>query len=430
MVAQDTELERCCALEGTNVVFGVGATREVGAAMRRFGARRVLLVTDAQVARLTPVEVALDALRAAGVETEVYDRVRVEPTDTAWRDTIACASAGGYDGFVAIGGGSSIDTAKAANLYASWPAELMDYVNAPLGAARPVPGPLKPLVAIPTTAGTGSEATGIAVCDFEELRVKTGISQPALRPTLALVDPDNTRSVPPNVAACAAFDILCNAIESLTAVPFDARPAAPTLGVRPIYQGSNPFADVWAERALTLTARNIVRIVEGDDDPTARAELSFAAAAAGFGFGNAGVHLPHAMSYPVSGMVRDFRPAGYAVEHPLVPHGMSVILNAPAVFRWTAQANPARHLQAARLLGVDTRQAAPDDAGELLANAIVDLMRRTDMPNGLAAVGFSAADADALAAGAFAQRRLTQLAPRTVSQADLRELFLGALRYW
>jgi hydroxyacid-oxoacid transhydrogenase len=430
MVAQESELETRCALEGTNVVFGAGATREVGAAMRRLGARRVLVVTDAQVARLQPVEVALDALRAAGVEAEVYDRARIEPTDSSWRDAIACASEGGYDGFVAVGGGSSIDTAKAANLYASWPAELLDYVNAPLGAARPVPGPLKPLVAIPTTAGTGSEATGIAVCDFEELRVKTGISQPALRPALALVDPDNTRSVPPSVAACAAFDILCNAIESLTAVPFDARPVSPTLGVRPIYQGANPFADVWAERALTLTARNIVRIVEGDDDPTARAELSFAAAAAGFGFGNAGVHLPHAMSYPVSGMVRNFRPAGYAVEHALVPHGMSVILNAPAVFRWTAAANPERHLLAARMLGVDTRGADLDDAGELLASAIEDLMRRTHMPNGLAAVGFSADDTDALAAGAFAQRRLTQLAPRSVSEKDLRELFLGAMRYW
>jgi hydroxyacid-oxoacid transhydrogenase len=430
MLAHDAELETCCALEGTNVVFGPGATREVGAAMRRLGARRVLLVTDAQVAQLEPVAVALEALRVAGVETEVYDRVRIEPTDSSWRDAIACAVGGGYDGFVAVGGGSSIDTAKAANLFASWPAELLDYVNAPLGAARPVPGPLKPLVAIPTTAGTGSEATGIAVCDFEELRVKTGISQPPLRPALALVDPDNTLSVPPSVAACAAFDILCNAIESLTAVPFDTRPAPERVGVRPIYQGANPFADVWAERALTLTARNIVRVVEGDDDPAARAELSFAAAAAGFGFGNAGVHLPHAMSYPVSGMVRDFRPDGYALAHPLVPHGMSVILNAPAVFRWTAAANPERHLLAARLLGVDTRDAGPADAGELLAGAIVDLMRRTGMPNGLAAVGFSADDAEALAAGAFAQRRLTQLAPRAVSEVDLRELFLGAMRYW
>ena len=430
MSTNTTARETCCALDGTNVVFGPGATREVGEALRRLGARRVLLVTDATLSRLTPVEVALTALRSAGVEVDVYDRVRVEPTDASWRDAIDCAAAGGYEGFVAVGGGSSIDTAKAANLFSSWPAPLLDYVNAPLGAARPAPGPLKPLVAIPTTAGTGSESTGIAVCDFEELRLKTGISQPALRPALALVDPDNTLGAPPQVAACAAFDILCNAIESLTALPYCERIPPGTGVARPLYQGANPFADVWAEKALTLTARNVVRAAEGDDDAQVRADLSFAAAAAGFGFGNAGVHLAHAMSYPVAGMVRDFRCADYAVEHALVPHGMSVILNAPAVFRWTAAANPDRHLLAARLLGVDTRQVAPDEAGDALAEALLDLMRRAGMPNGLSAVGYAPADLDQLAAGAAAQRRLTQLAPRSVSEADLRGLFEAALTYW
>lgn len=422
--------ESIFTMDTSSIVYGPGATREVGAHMQRLGARRVMVVTDPVVARLEPVRVAMDSLRAEGIEAVLFDRVRVEPTDASFREAIAFAVEGGFDGYVAVGGGSSMDTAKVANLYATWPADLLAYVNAPIGRAEPVPGPLKPLIAIPTTAGTGSETTGVAIFDLVELRAKTGIAHRALRPSMGILDPHNTRSMPPMVAACAGFDVLSHAIESLTALPYSERPAPEKPHLRPAYQGANPISDIWAARAIELMSRAIVRAVEHPDDDEARGEMLLAAAYAGIGFGNAGVHLPHGMSYPVSGMVRDYRPEGYAVDHAIIPHGMSVILNAPSVFRWTAETNPERHLLAARLMGADVSDATPEEAGEVLAGAIIALMRRTGMPSGLAEVGFGPDDVPALVEGTLPQHRVTKLAPRPADADDLRALFLGAMRYW
>lgn len=422
--------ETIFTMDTSSIVYGPGATREIGAHMERLGARRVMVVTDPVMAQLEPVEVTRVALKAAGVDAVLFDRVRVEPTDASFQEAIAFAVEGGFDGYVAVGGGSSMDTAKAANLYATWPADFLAYVNAPIGRAESVPGPLKPLIAIPTTAGTGSETTGVAIFDLVERHVKTGIAHRALRPDMGILDPDNTRSMPRMVAVCAGFDVLSHAIESLTALPYSERPAPERPNLRPAYQGANPISDIWAAKALEMMSGAIVGAVEQPDNDEARGVMLLAAAYAGIGFGNAGVHLPHGMSYPVSGMVRDYRPAGYAVDHPIVPHGMSVILNAPSVFRWTAEANPARHLLAARLMGADVSDAAPEDAGELLAGAIIGLMRRTGMPSGLSALGFSPDDVPALVEGTLPQHRVTKLSPRPAGREDLWDLFRGAMRYW
>ncbi|MGH2391843.1 MAG: hydroxyacid-oxoacid transhydrogenase, partial [Chloroflexota bacterium] len=410
--------------------YGRGATREVGYEMKRLGARRALLVTDPNLAHGEPVAIALASLRAEGIDVEVFDRVRVEPTDASFKEAIACAVAGRFDGYVAVGGGSSMDTAKAANLYATYPADLLAYVNAPIGEARPVPGPLKPLIAIPTTAGTGSETTGVAIFDLVEMHAKTGIAHRALRPVMGIVDPENTRTLPPLVAACTGLDVLSHAVESFTALPFDRRSAPDQPGLRPAYQGANPISDVWATRAIGMVGANLVRAVEDPADDEAREQMLLAAVFAGIGFGNAGVHLPHGMSYPVAGLARGYTPSGYPPDHPLIPHGMAVILNAPAVFRFTARANPARHLQAAALIGADVADADPEAAGEVLAGAIIDLMRRIGIPNGLRAVGFTEEDVDDLVAGTLPQHRVTKLAPRPADAADLRLLFLDAMSYW
>jgi hydroxyacid-oxoacid transhydrogenase len=422
--------ESAFSMDASSIVYGPGATREVGSHMQRLGAARVLVVTDPVVANLEPVAVTIASLRASGIEPVLFDRVRVEPTDASFREAIAAAGEAGVDGYVAVGGGSSIDTAKAANLYTTWPADLLAYVNAPIGRAEPVPGPLKPLIAIPTTAGTGSETTGVAIFDLVELHAKTGIAHRALRPAMGILDPHNTRSLPPMVASCAGFDVLSHAVESLTALPFDQRPAPESPQLRPSYQGANPISDIWASQAIEMMSRAMVRTVEDPDDDDARGEMLLAAAYAGIGFGNAGVHLPHGMSYPVSGMVRSFQPEGYPTDHPIIPHGMSVILNAPSVFRWTAQANPERHLLAARLMGAPTAGASPEDAGEILADAIITLMQRTGMPNGLAAVGYTPADIPALVEGTLPQHRVTKLSPRPASREDLVGLFAAAMRYW
>jgi hydroxyacid-oxoacid transhydrogenase len=398
--------------------------------MKRLGARRVMVVTDPNLSGGEAVAAALSSLRAEGIDAALFDQAHVEPTDVSFKEAIEYATKGRFDGYVAVGGGSSMDTAKAANLYATYPADFFDYVNAPVGQGRPVPGPLKPLVAIPTTSGTGSETTGVAIFDFLEMRAKTGIAHRALRPAMGLVDPDHTRTLPQMVVACSGFDVLCHGLESFTAMPFNQRPAPDNPGMRPAYQGSNPISDVWATRAIEMVAHNMVRAVRDPSDEDARGQMMLAATFAGVGFGNAGVHLPHGMSYPVAGMVREFVAEGYPADHPLIPHGMSVVLNAPAVFRFTAPTSPDRHLHAARLMGADVSGASPEDAGELLADAIIRLMRAVGMPNGLSAVGYAPADVDALVAGALPQHRVVKLSPRPVVAADLKQLFLDSMALW
>ena len=422
--------ETAFTMDTSNIKYGPGVTREVGHYMKELGARRVVVVTDPNLADSEPVAVTLQALRQEGVEAVLFDQARVEPTDVSFKEAVRFASEGAFDGYVAVGGGSSIDTAKAANLYATYPADLLAYVNAPIGQGRSVPGPLKPLIAIPTTAGTGSETTGVAIFDLLEMRAKTGISHRALRPVLGIVDPDNTRTLPSMVAASTGLDVLTHALESLTAVPFNARPAPESPRLRPVYQGANPISHVWASRAVEMVSQYLVRAVDDASDDEARGQMMLAASFAGIGFGNAGCHLPHGMSYPVSGMVRHYVPEGYPPDEPIIPHGMAVVLNAPAVFRFTAPTNPELHLYAARLMGVDTAGAGPEDAGELLAGAVVDLMRKTGMPNGLSAVGYGVEDVEAMVEGTLPQHRVTKLSPRPAGAEDLVGLFMDSLVCW
>ena len=404
----------------SSVRFGAGVTREVGADLQALGVRRALVITDPTVSRLPPMQTVLASLEAAGIAFDVFDRVRVEPTDESFLEAIAFARQVNGDGFVALGGGSAIDTAKAANLYSTYPpADFLDYVNPPIGKGMPVPGPLKPLIAIPTTAGTGSETTGVSIFDLTRLHAKTGIASRLLKPTLGLVDPENTRTLPAAVAASSGLDILSHAVESFTAVPYTARPRPDRPSLRPAYQGSNPISDLWSLQAMRLVNQFLVRAVEDPGDDEARANMLLAASYAGIGFGNAGVHLPHGMSYPVSGQVRDYRAPGYAADHPLVPHGVSVILNAPAVFRFTAAADPGRHLAAAEALGADDRQRQAADAGEILADRITWFMQRLNVPNGLRAVGYTTADIPALVEGTLPQHRVTKLSPLPAGPEDL-----------
>jgi hydroxyacid-oxoacid transhydrogenase len=413
------------------VRFGPGVTREVGDDLADLRVNHVLVITDPIVRSLSPVQTVLESLERNGIRYDLYDRVRVEPTDESFADAIAAGGAAAYDAFVAVGGGSTIDTAKAVNLYTTYPpADFLDYVNPPIGKGLPVPGPLKPLIAIPTTAGTGSETTGVSIFDLTRLHAKTGIANRRLKPTIGLLDPDNTRTMPPQVAVSSGLDILSHAIESFTALPFTGRPRPDRPALRPAYQGSNPISDVWSLQALRMVAQYIRRAVSDPGDDEARAQMLLAASYAGVGFGNAGVHLPHGMSYPVSGHVRNYRAPGYRVDHPLVPHGISVILNAPAVFRFTASANPQRHLQAADALGADVSRVHAADAGRVLADRIIWFMRELNVPNGLRALGYSSSDIPALVEGTLPQHRVTKLSPRPADPAALAALFEDALTAW
>lgn len=411
--------------------FGSGATREVGADLIDLGLKNILVFTDPNLRNLPPVLTSLESLEANKVSFSLFDRVRVEPSEESMQEAIRFASSHEYDAIVAVGGGSTIDTAKAANLYSCYPADFLDYVNPPIGKGKPVPGPVKPLIAIPTTAGTGSETTGVAIFDYKPLHAKTGIAHRRLKPTLGIVDPDNTRTLPPQVAAASGLDVLCHAIESFTAIPFRDRPRPERPILRPAYQGSNPISDLWSLEALRLTAQYIRRAVADPSDNEARGSMLLASSYAGIGFGNAGVHLPHGMSYPVAGLVRNFRAPGYeSVDHPLVPHGISVILNAPAVFRFTASACPERHLKAAQVLGADVTRARAEDAGKILSDELTRLMRDLNVPNGLSALGYGSQDITALVEGTLPQHRVTKLSPRAASPDDLAKLFEDSLTGW
>ncbi|MFX0083237.1 MAG: hydroxyacid-oxoacid transhydrogenase [Candidatus Hodarchaeota archaeon] len=422
--------ETVFTMDTSSIKYGPGVTKEVGYDMRKLGSKRIMIVTDPNLTNSEPVSVTLAALQEENIEAILFDRVRVEPTDHSFKDAIKFATEGKFDGFIGVGGGSSMDTAKVANLYSTYPADFLDYVNKPIGRGVPVPGPVKPMIAIPTTAGTGSETTGVAIFDLEAMRTKTGIAHRMLRPIMGIIDPNNTRTVPKIAAASCGFDVLCHALESITAIPYNSRPAPESPELRPAYQGANPISHLWASKAIKMVSKNIVRVVQDPSDDEARAEMILASTFAGIGFGNAGVHLAHGMSYPVSGMVKEYIPEGFQSKHPIIPHGMCVVLVSPAVFRFIAKTNPELHLIAAKLMGVDISNTKKEDAGEILATEIIRIMKATGMPNGLSAVGYGPSDIEDLVQGTLPQHRVTKLSPRPASAEDLKQLFAESMTLW
>jgi hydroxyacid-oxoacid transhydrogenase len=410
--------------------FGPGVLAEAGAQAREIGMRRVALFTDRRMRDSEPFRTVQASLAAAGVDAVVFDEVEIEPTDASFQHAARFAREARPDGYVSVGGGSVMDTCKAANLYASHPADFMAYVNAPIGAGQKVPGPVLPHLACPTTSGTGSETTGIAIFNLRAINAKTGIISRRLIPTVALIDPDVTATLPAKAVAATGFDCMSHALEAITARAYPRR-VSPARGVdRPVSQGANPFSDLLAAQALTLVGRYLVRAVADAQDREARTEMMYAAMLAGIAFNAAGCHLPHGLSYAVSALATRTQVEGYPEGKPLVPHGMAVVLNNPSVWRFTAPAHPERHLHCAHCLGADAAGAAREDAGEVLAGRVIELMRAVDMPNGLSALGLSANDVEALAQGAQPQHRVIRNAPVDVGHAELTHLFRAALRYW
>jgi alcohol dehydrogenase class IV len=408
--------------------FGVGALDELGFDCGQLGLSRVLIVTDEGVAATGIPQRAAESMRAAGLKPEIFSGVHVEPTDASLREAVEFASETDWDGFVAIGGGSSIDTAKAINLLTTNPGDLMDYVNRPVGGGKAPSSPLKPLVAVPTTAGTGSESTAMCVLDVLAMRVKTGISNPRLRPVMAVIDPLTTLTLPPRVTAACGLDVLCHALESYTARHYESY-ARRLPEQRAVYVGSNPVSDAFIEKALPLLSKSFRRAVLTGNDLQARTDMLLAASFAGMGFGNAGCHIPHACAYPIAGQVKSYRPPDYPQAEPIVPHGESVSLTAPAAFRYTFPSDPERHLRAASLLDPRGDLAAGHDR-ERLPRAIVSLMRDIGTPNGIGAVGYGLPDIPELVEGTLKQQRILAMAPRDVTGEDLAAIFHDSITNW
>ncbi|KAJ5796136.1 uncharacterized protein N7518_004676 [Penicillium psychrosexuale] len=431
------EKEYAFEMAASSIRFGPGATKEVGMDFTNLGAKRVCIVTDSNVAKLDAMKQAVEGLTREGIEFTIFDKVRTEPKDSSIKEAIAFAKPYKPDAFLAVGGGSVIDTAKLMNLYTVFPeADFLDFVNAPLGKGLPVDRPLLPLVAVPTTAGTGSETTGTAIFDLVSKKAKTGIAHRALKPTLGICDPLNTRTMPSAVHAASGLDVLCHSLESWTAIPYNERTPRPTNPInRPAYQGANPISDIFSLAALRSTVKYLPRAVHDPDDHEAQSEMLLAATLAGVGFGNAGVHLCHGMSYPISSQNPGYKHAGYKVDHPIIPHGVSVAVTAPAVFRFTAASNPDRHLAAAEAFGVDISNVKRESAGEVLGEAIAEfLVKLGDQPRGLKDLGFKAADLEGLVDGTIPQQRVLMLAPTLsreleAERGELRGLLEQSLDY-
>ena len=430
MMAENTAAtsgyERAFKLETTPVTFGPGASEEAGWEMKRLGAKRVMVISDPGVIQTGITGKIREIIEAVGIECEVFDRVHVEPTLESLQEASDFATDGGFDGFVGVGGGSSLDTAKATNLVATHPAPLIEYIYPPVGNGRKPPSLLKPLLAIPTTAGTGSEATGIVALDLPDLKTKAAISHPFLRPDHGIVDPLLTRSMPPDVTAACGLDVVCHAAESFTARPYNSRPAPKTLEDRPSFQGSNPVSDIWATKALEYGGLYLRRAVADSNDMEARANMMLAALAAGIGFGSAGTAIPHACAYPIASLKHTFRSPGYP-DDPFVPHGFAVIVTAPAAFRFTYPADPDKHRRAAEFLA---GEPIPDADESTLPNVLTRLMKDIGAPSGLRELGYDESDINKLVKGALKQQRQLSIAPREVDPDELADIFRESLENW
>lgn len=410
--------------------FGRGCLAEAGARAAGLGMRRIGFFTDAFLRDSEYVATALESIRQAGLDTEIFDEITIEADDASVERGARFIAEGKFDGVVSVGGGSVMDTAKASMLYGLHPpGEFLDYFAPPLGAGRPMPKKLLPHLACPTTSGTGSECTSISVLRINNLKTKFVLANPTLLADEALVDPACSDSLPPKIVASTGFDLLCHALECYTAKAYTRWETQPDPGKRPLIQGANPWSDLAARKALEIVGEFLLRGVNSADDHEARDQLMWGASLAGMAFGNSGTHLGHAMSYGVTHLMQNVTTPDYRVKSPFIPHGISVILSAPAIFRYTAEAAPQRHYEAATYLQADLNGAGHDDSGEVIAARLIDLMRKTEVPNGLAAVGFVADDVPDLAKSSSRQVRAINNAPRETNQTDMENIYAAAMSY-
>lgn len=414
--------------------FGRGILSEVGERCQRYSLRRIALFTDPYLAEGPLVATAIQSLKNAGIEAVVFSDIRVEPCDdTVMRgaDFLSATSSNtAFDGVVSVGGGSVIDTAKGALLIHQQGGHINDYFAPPIGQGKSLQAPVLTHLACPTTSGTGSECTSITVIRVNSLNTKFVIANPYLLPTEAIVDPQCCDSLPANVVASTGFDLCCHALECFTAKAYNQHAKVADPNARQYIQGANPFSDMVAREALGIVNQYLVRGVNDASDNEARSQLMWGATLAGIAFGNCGTHLPHAMSYGITHLMDNITTDGYKIDSPFIPHGISVVVNAPAIFNYTAQATAERHFEGAQCLGADDKGATPIDAGEVLSKRLIQLMKDTSMPNGLSGVGFDSSHVKALAASSIRQSRAIANAPRESNLVDLENMYNDAISYW
>ena len=421
MVHNETIFE----LESTQLKFGRNSLNELGWELSKYNSKKILLVVDPVLQDFDVTQKILDQIKSSGAEVIIFDNISVEPTLKSFEVASQFALENSFDLIVAAGGGSTIDTAKVINLIKVCGGTVMDYVNVPIGKGKKPTSQLLPLIAIPTTSGSGSEATTVAVLDIPELKLKTGISHRFLRPTLALVDPELSKTTPSGVTASAGLDVICHAIESFISKPYHQREKPNSPDERPPYQGSNPVSDIWSMKAIDLGGKYLSRAVLNGEDIEARGNMMLSATLAGIGFGTAGVHIPHACAYPIAGLKYSYQASGY--KKCFVPHGLSVIVTAPAVFRFTYDVDPEKHIKAAELL---KGSVIDNPSPESLSYELIKLMKEVGSPSGIKELGYVEQDISKIIKGAMKQQRLLSIAPKEVSENDLNQILIQSMENW
>jgi alcohol dehydrogenase class IV len=380
-----------------NLVFGRDAADQLPDVAAGLGARKVFVVADAVLERAGVLGRVAAPLTAAGVALEVFHVPTPEPAVEVVREGVTAARAFGPDAVLGLGGGSNMDTAKLVALVLAHGGDPLDYT----GDCR-VPGPVTPLICVPTTAGTGSEVSAAAVFTDTAKQIKVSCLSPYLRPDAAVVDPLLTVSCPPKVTAESGIDALTHAIEAYTAVDNDAFPLPS--GEKTVYQGKNPLADAMAAECITLVGRFLRRAVKNGEDLEARDGMALAATLGGLAFSNAGVALVHAMEYPVGGAVH-------------VSHGAGNGLLLPYVMRYNRPAREAAFARVAERLG-----GADDAVAE-----VEQLRKDIGIPTRLREIGVTEDMLPAFAAKAFAIKRLMRVNPRMPqSEQEILDIYRAA----
>ena len=428
MVYKNDEMvhhETIFGLESTQLKFGRNSLNELGWELNKYNSSKILLVVDPVLHDFDVTQKILDQIKLSGADVITFDNISVEPTLKSFEVASQFALENSFDLIVAAGGGSTIDTAKVINLIKVCGGTVMDYVNVPIGKGKKPTSQLLPLIAIPTTSGSGSEATTVAVLDIPELKLKTGISHRFLRPTLALVDSELSKTTPSGVTASAGLDVICHAIESFISKPYSKRKKPNSPDERPPYQGSNPVSDIWSMKAIEFGGKYLSRAVATGEDVEARGYMMLSATLAGIGFGSAGVHIPHACAYPIAGLKHSYQAKGY--KNIFIPHGISVIVTAPAVFRFTYDSDPSKHLKAAELLkGTPLDNPGP----ESLPYELIKIMKEVAIPSGIKELGYTKEDIPEIITRAMKQQRLLSIAPKNVNENDLQNILTQSMENW
>ena len=372
-------------------VFGDGALEEFS-----FAAESTLVVLDPGLRGTGVAECVADS-----PDVETFEDVEPDPSLATFEAALARVREADPDAVAGVGGGSAMDVAKVAGALAPHDGDVLDYAAEPTGGGTPVPGPGLPTTAVPTTSGTGSETTPVAVVSLPDRELKVGLSSRHLIPEAAVVDPLATVSLPPEPTAASGLDALAHAVEAYTTRRFDAKPAAGP-DDRPDYGGRTPLTDALCRLAIPRVGDHLRRAVDNGQDLDARRELALASHAAGRAFSNAGLGAAHAVAMA----------AGSAFH---TPHGATVGAVLPAVVRYNAPSAPERYAEVADWLG-------GDDA----ADAVERLARDVGV-GGLADLGVSEDDVPALAERTMALERLLAGNPRRLDRESIASICRDAL---